>query len=186
MKGIAEEAASELATAEALKAKSESAGPVDAGTPPGSAVDAGGARDRGNARPIRGLPRGGWRSGGQRRSQAGQAAGRSRNARRVRPGWRAARGPRSDRTRRTRDCPDEADVANADPLLRRPPWCGKDVTRTQHRQSTRPQVRAHVTWRYPRRGGDSGAQAHVHRGTAWTDHSVDAHGGDAQRGHHAR
>ena len=38
VKGIAEEAATELATADALKAESESAGPVDAGTPPSPAV----------------------------------------------------------------------------------------------------------------------------------------------------
>ncbi len=95
-----------------LKDASESAGPVDAGTPLDRSLDA----------------RGGWRRGGQRRSQPGQATGHPRNAGRVRPGWRAARGPRDDRTRRTRAgeakdvCKRRSSVSSGPQALERHRW----------------------------------------------------------------
>jgi ATP-dependent Lon protease len=64
-----------------------------------------------------------------------------------------------------------------------PPGVGKTSV---HRQSARPQVRAHEPRRHSRRGRDSRASADVHRRTARTDHPVDAHRRNAQRGDHAR
>ena len=57
----------------------------------------------------------------------------------------------------------------ADPLPRRPAGCRQDLARTKHCACDEPQVRANVSGRRSRRGGDSRSPAHIHRLDAGQD-----------------
>ena len=146
-----------------------------------------------------GPARGGQEGGGARALPAGEAAARRRRvqgdphlprlaggpalveADRGQPRHRPrARGPRrrplrprggqGPHPRVPRRPQAQPGVARPDPLLRRPARRRQDQPRPLHRQGARPQVRAHLARRRPRRGRDPRPPPHLHRRPARDDH----------------
>ena len=114
-------------------------------------------------------PPGARAPGGRGRGQRG----RRRATRRRVPGRTAARD-------RATACP------RADPLLRRPAGRGQDQPRPVHRAGARPQVRAHVARRRPRRGRDPRPPPDLHRRAARPHHPGPPARRDARPRLHAR